>query len=105
MTITICDMQFEDTKAQCVLWQKLNKVMFMKGVPNLKLKGFMVDNTEVNWNTIRIMYGNRDPSELMVEREQTCYFHWTQSMDRHTKQQIKPKMWKQCTTTKGVPIH
>ncbi len=77
----------------------------MKGVPNPNFKGFMVDNAQVNWNIVRIVYGSGDFSELMVEKEQMCYFHWTQSMDIHTKQQIKPKMWKQYTTTKGVPIH
>jgi hypothetical protein len=44
MTITICDMQFEDTKVQCVMWWKLNKVMAKNGVPNLNFKGFMADN-------------------------------------------------------------
>jgi hypothetical protein len=42
--IAICDMQFEDTKAQCVMWWKLNKVMAKNGVANLNFKGFMVDN-------------------------------------------------------------
>jgi hypothetical protein len=29
----------------------------------------------------------------MVNKERTCYFHWIQFMERHTKQQIKPEMW------------
>ncbi len=36
MTIVICDMQFEDTKVQCIKWWKLNKVMVRNCVPNLK---------------------------------------------------------------------
>jgi hypothetical protein len=57
--------------------------MLMKGVPNPNFKGFMVDNAQANWNIVWIVYGSGDPSELMVEREWTCYFHWTQSMDTH----------------------
>jgi hypothetical protein len=45
MTIAICDMQFEDTKVECVMWQNLNKVMVNNGVPNLSFKGFMANNT------------------------------------------------------------
>lgn len=39
MTIVICDMQFEDTKVQCIMWWKLNKVMVRNCVPNLKTLG------------------------------------------------------------------
>jgi hypothetical protein len=44
------------------------------------------------------MYNFGDPNEPMVDKECTCYFHWTQSMDRHTKQQIKSKLHKQHKT-------
>ncbi len=44
MTITIYDMQLVDTKAQCVMWCKLNKVMLKKGVPNLNFKGSMANS-------------------------------------------------------------
>ncbi len=27
----------------------------------------------------------------MVDNEQTCFFHWTQFLDKHTKQLIAPK--------------
>jgi len=43
MMIAICDMQSKDTKAKCVMWQNLNKVMAKNGVPNLNFKGFMVN--------------------------------------------------------------
>jgi hypothetical protein len=52
MTITICDMQYEDLEVQWVMWQNLNKVMANNGVPNPNFKGFMVDNAQANWNTI-----------------------------------------------------
>jgi hypothetical protein len=44
------------------------------------------------------MYNFGDPNEPMVDKECTCYFHWTQSMDRHIKQQIKPKLHEQHKT-------
>jgi hypothetical protein len=44
------------------------------------------------------MYGSGGPSESMIDKKQTYYFHYVQTMDKHTKQQIKPKMCKQHTT-------
>jgi hypothetical protein len=38
----------------------------------------MADNVQANWNVIQIMCG----SEPMVNKEQMCYFHWIQFMDR-----------------------
>jgi hypothetical protein len=46
--IVICDMQFENMEAQCVMWCKLNKVMPNNGVPNSKFKGFMADSVKAN---------------------------------------------------------
>jgi hypothetical protein len=37
-------------------------------------------------------YISGDPNEPMVSKEHTCYFHWIQSMDKYTKQHIKPKL-------------
>ncbi len=36
-------------------------------------------------NVVRIVYDNGNASEPMVNKEQTCFFHWSQSMDRHKK--------------------
>ncbi len=47
---------------------------------------------------MQIMYGSGGPSESMIDKKQTYYFHYVQTMDKHTKQQIKPKMCKQHTT-------
>jgi hypothetical protein len=41
LTIAICDMQFESTKALCVMWTKLNHVMLMFNLTNPNFKGFM----------------------------------------------------------------
>lgn len=79
-------MQSKDTKAQCVMWHNLNKVMANNGVPNKveiqTLKRFMANNAQVDWNVVQIVHGSRNPSELMVDRGQTCFFHWNQ-LDRH----------------------
>jgi hypothetical protein len=37
MTIVICDTQFEDTKAQCILWRKLNTIVEKKKVGYTRL--------------------------------------------------------------------
>jgi hypothetical protein len=31
----------------------------------------------------------------MVDKEQNCLFHWTQLLDRHSKQLIAPKLQEQ----------
>jgi hypothetical protein len=85
MTIAICDMQYEDLEVQWVMWWNLNKVMANNGVLNPNFKGFMVDNAQANWNIVQIVYGCGDLGELMVDRERTYFFHWNQSMDKHTK--------------------
>jgi hypothetical protein len=92
MMIVICNMQLENMDAQCVMWKKLNKVMVNNDLPHPNFKGFMVDHVQANWNVIRIVYGSSDQTQPMVDKERTCYFHWTQSMDRHTKQYIKPEL-------------
>ncbi len=43
--------------------------MFKQCVFNLNFKGFMVDNVQANWNTVRIMYGSGDPNEPMVNKK------------------------------------
>jgi hypothetical protein len=68
------------------MWQNLNKFMVNNGVPNPIFKRFMANNAYANWNTIQIVYGSRNLNEPMVDEEQTCFFHWSQSMDKHTKQ-------------------
>jgi hypothetical protein len=52
MTITFCDMQSKDTKAQCILWRKLNVIIEKKGLGMPIFKGFMADGVQVNWNVV-----------------------------------------------------
>ncbi len=40
----VYDMQFKSTEVQCVMWTKLNQVMFKFGLANPNFKGFMVDS-------------------------------------------------------------
>ncbi len=63
--------------------------MLKHGFPKSNFKGFMANNTQANWNAIKIVYGLGDPYVRMIDKEHTCLFHWTQSLDRHTKQLIK----------------
>jgi hypothetical protein len=48
MTIAICDMQFEDTKAQQIMWTRLNDTMQKHGFPKLNFKGFMANSAQLN---------------------------------------------------------
>jgi hypothetical protein len=64
------------------------KEIFSK--PNFK--GFLVDITHVNWNAIKVVYRSSDATIIMVDKEQTCLFHWTQSLYKHTKQLIKHEL-------------
>ena len=85
MTIAVCDMQSEDVAAQQVFWKNLNAVSSKHDITNPNFKGFMADNAQANWNVVRIVYGGGDPTIPMVNRKRTCLFHWTQSLEKHTK--------------------
>jgi hypothetical protein len=92
LTIAICDMQSKNTEAQRLMWTNLTGTMLKHGFPKPNLKGFMIDNAQANWNAIIIVYGLRDPSNKMVDKECTCLFHWNHSLNKHTKQLIRPKL-------------
>ncbi len=92
MTIAKCDMQFEDTETQCIMQWNLNKVMANTNVPNPNFKRFMAHSTYASQNAVRIIYDSGDPNKSMVDKKLTYFFHWSQSMDIHTKEQIKPEL-------------
>ncbi len=77
-------MQSEDTKVQQLMWTKLNEMMLKHEFPKPNFKGFMVNNAQANWNTVRIVYGSKDPYIRMVDKECPCLFHWSHSLDKHT---------------------
>ena len=87
LTIACCNIQSEDGAAQTLFWKNLNVVMADNGVPNVNFKGFMAD-----WNVVRIIYGDGDPSLPMVAREHTCISNWSASLDKVTQKYIKPSL-------------
>ncbi len=89
LTIACCDMQSEDQKAQILFWENLNKVMAENDVPHVNFKGFMADSAQANWIAVRTVYGSGDPTEPMVEKERSCYFHWMANLDKYTTKYIR----------------
>jgi hypothetical protein len=69
LIIAICGMQSESTKAQCVMWTKLNQVMLKFGLANPNFKGFMVDNAQANSNVANIVYSSRNVFVKMIGKE------------------------------------
>jgi hypothetical protein len=41
----------------------------------IQTKGFMAYNTQANWNVVRIIYGNGDASESMVDKKEFVFFN------------------------------
>jgi hypothetical protein len=37
----------------------------------------MANNTQANWNVIKVVYGYGDPFIMMVDKERAYLFHWT----------------------------
>jgi hypothetical protein len=98
MKIAFYDMKSKDMKAQCILWRKLNALAEKKGLGMHVFKGFMANSAQVNWNAIQIVYGIQDPLVKMVNKKRTCFFHWIQFLNKHTKQMIAPKFHDQHKT-------
>jgi hypothetical protein len=48
MTIAMCDMQSENTKVQCIMWRKLNKLMRENSMEKPNFKGFMANSARAN---------------------------------------------------------
>jgi hypothetical protein len=66
--------------------------MLKHGYVEPSFKGSMVDSAQANWNVVKINYGSKDVVVKMVDKEGTCLFHWIQSLNRHNKQLITPKL-------------
>ena len=65
------------------------------GLDDVQFKGFMANSAQANWNAVRIVYGGGDPAVPMENRERTCLFHWTKSLEKHTKADIRGDLQKQ----------
>ena len=89
MTIVVCDMQLEDVATQSIVWKNINAFMARHGVQSVNFKGFMADSAQTNWNDVRIIYESGDATEKKVDKKRTCLFHWTQSLEKHTKADIR----------------
>ena len=74
LTIACCDMQSEDGATQILFWKILNSIMAENSVPNIHFKEFMADKAQANWNVVRTIYEDGDPSLPMVARERACLF-------------------------------
>ncbi len=74
--IMVYDMQSKNTKIQCILWRKSNAIVERKGLGTPIFKGFMANGVQANWNVVHIVYETGDPMVKMVDKEQTCFFHW-----------------------------
>jgi hypothetical protein len=85
LTIVVCDMQSKDTEAQRLMWTRLNETILKHGFLKPNFKGFMANSTQANWNVIKIIYGSEDPFVKMVDKKHTFLFHWSHSLDKHTK--------------------
>lgn len=54
------DMQSQDDLTYIIFWEILSVVMAKNGVPNVNLKGFMINNAHADWNILRKIYEGRD---------------------------------------------
>ncbi len=64
-------------------------LMFTRSQNNIIVSKDSWWTTQANWNVVWIIYDFGDVIVRMVDKEHTSLFHWTQWLDRHTKQLIK----------------
>ena len=95
MTIVLCDMQSEDCTAQVLFWRNLNLVVQRHGVDDIQFKGFMTDSAQANWNAVRIVYGGGILQFQWKSGRGHAFFHWTQSLEKHTKADIRGDLQEQ----------
>ena len=85
----LLQLQSKDKDAQVFFKNNLNHVMARHGMLKPHFIGFMANSAQTHWNAMRIIYGSGDPKVPIDGRKRTCYFHWTQSLEKHTKLYIK----------------
>ena len=59
-------MHSKDATTQTLFWENLIVVMVENGVSSMCFKGFMEDSAQANWNGVRKIYSDGDPSLPMV---------------------------------------
>lgn len=62
------------------------------GVPNVNFEGFMAYIAQENQNAVKKIYRDGDPSLPMVDRERTCIFHKSASLDKVMQNYIKASL-------------
>jgi hypothetical protein len=66
--------------------------MAKHGIPEPKFKGFMADSTQANWNAVKVIYGSGDATISIKDQKRTYLFHWIQSLEKHTKADIRANL-------------
>jgi hypothetical protein len=89
MTNAVYDMQSEDAAVQSILWKILNVILAKHGVLEPKFKGFMTHSSQANQYAIWIIYRSGEAAISVKDQEKTCLFHRTQSLEKHTKANIR----------------
>jgi hypothetical protein len=59
------------------MWFSLVRVLEKHGVTNPNFKGFMDDSAQANFNVVWRIFGARDPTISMFDKERACLLHWT----------------------------
>ena len=67
------------------MWRFMLLVMEKQDVMNLNFCGFMADSAQANFIAVQEIFGTGDKTQPMVNRERTCLFHWTTTLDCLTK--------------------
>jgi hypothetical protein len=67
--IACYDVLYEDATKYNILWGNINFVMSNNGVPNVNFKGFMEDSAQANWNVVKKIYGDGEPTLPMIKDE------------------------------------
>lgn len=70
--IACYDMLYEDATKYSILWEHINFVMPDNGVPNVNFKGFMEDSAQANYNVVKKIYGDGEPTLSMIKDECPC---------------------------------
>jgi hypothetical protein len=75
MTTAIYNMQLEKADAQERVWLSLLAVMEKHGMSNVNFKGFMCDSAQANSKAVRVIFGSKESTVPMENRERTCLLH------------------------------
>ncbi len=75
LTILFYDMQSKSNETQCVLWTKLNKIMFKHDLSNTNFKGFMA-NLMCRWIGMmsKLFMGQEIPLSIWLGNNTIAYF-------------------------------